>query len=217
MRLLAPPTRLQMPRRVQLLVALAAALQILFLSSPRAFAGTYDVYSCRLPDGTRIPASGWSGFGGTARSNQCTSTGGLTARFADAPILAAADVSPLSATSGGWVFEAPSGTSIAGFEVQRAAFVLSGPRTASSMPSWRTTTRRLISGHRQREESQTASDASGQRTTRRARASARFPGSPTPTTCTGGVVYTVPGYTWGRCARAPGRAARHARMGLRQT
>jgi hypothetical protein len=121
-----------MPRRIHVLAALAAALQVLSLSSSEAFAGTYDVYSCRLPDGTGIPASGWRAFGATARSNQCTSTGGLTAGFADKPIFAAADDPTFSVMSGGWFFEAPGGTSIAGFEVQRAAFVLSGPRTVFS-------------------------------------------------------------------------------------
>ena len=52
-----------------------------------ARAGTYDVYSCRLPDGTPAPAAGWAPFAvappevglSVTADNSCGSGGGLTA------------------------------------------------------------------------------------------------------------------------------------------
>src|SRR5215217_6130583 len=55
----ANPTGRYMPPRVLALAALGFILLILLLWPPRAGAGTYDVYSCRLPDGTLVPADGW--------------------------------------------------------------------------------------------------------------------------------------------------------------
>ena len=46
------PTRGQMPTRLLLVLLVLATLLALVLWPSAAGAGTYDVYSCRLPDGT---------------------------------------------------------------------------------------------------------------------------------------------------------------------
>src|SRR5690349_4141202 len=51
---------LRMPPRVLALAAFGFILLVLLLWPPRAGAGTYDVYSCRLTDGTPAPTNGWA-------------------------------------------------------------------------------------------------------------------------------------------------------------
>jgi hypothetical protein len=51
-----------MPPRYLLLALLLATLLALILFPPPAHAGTYDVYSCRLPDGSPAPTDGWTPF-----------------------------------------------------------------------------------------------------------------------------------------------------------
>jgi hypothetical protein len=51
-----------MPTRLLLVLLIVATLLALILWPTPAGAGTYDVYSCRLPDGTSIPANGWRPF-----------------------------------------------------------------------------------------------------------------------------------------------------------
>src|SRR3954451_25215218 len=85
------PTRWQMPPRAASLAVFAALLLLVLVCPPRASAGTYDVYSCRLPDNTRTTAHGWRPFDnldpGEVASypspNDCTKTsvGKLVAGF----------------------------------------------------------------------------------------------------------------------------------------
>jgi hypothetical protein len=72
-------------------LAAAAALALLLLPvlPAAARAGTYDVWSCNLPDGTNLPVKGWTPqqYGTNAyTSNRCSDSlfdrdGGLTAAF----------------------------------------------------------------------------------------------------------------------------------------
>src|SRR5215218_3353946 len=111
----ARPTRGHMPTRF-LLVMLA----LLVWPSPAA-AGTYDVYSCRLPVGTSIPANGWRPFAalGGETAGSCADGGTLKAGVgltSDSP-----------GAEAGWVFDAPADTAIESFAVQRWAYVDSNP------------------------------------------------------------------------------------------
>ena len=50
-----------MPSRIKL-SAVLIAVGVTLLTGPSAMAGTYDVYSCRLPDGAPAPTDGWSSW-----------------------------------------------------------------------------------------------------------------------------------------------------------
>jgi hypothetical protein len=82
------------------------------LAPAPARAGTYDVYSCRLPNGEPAGIDGWVATG-TNAYNDCGSGGGLAAQ------LPAGIVPPLTAS--GWRFAAPSDVRITGFTIYRAA------------------------------------------------------------------------------------------------
>jgi hypothetical protein len=85
----------------------------------QATAGTYDVYSCRLPDGSVAPAKGWqaaSNAGGQdpfGAVNRCATGDGLTAVF------------PIGVSSAGsewsWAFTAAAGTTVESFLIHRVA------------------------------------------------------------------------------------------------
>src|SRR3954471_14219028 len=89
-----------------------------------ARAGTYEVYSCRLPDGSPAPARGWVPFAnaselgpvGTA-ANECGGGGGLIASL---PPVA------LAGMDAGWRFASPPGTTIEGFEIFRVVRPMTG-------------------------------------------------------------------------------------------
>ncbi len=107
----------RMTPRIILLTALAGAL----LAPAPASAGTYDVYSCRLPDGTPAPTSGWTRFEhvtgdvGAVRLRcpmTCSSAGALTARIAYRQL----DLHGLGRTVAGWRFAAAPDATIAGFQ-----------------------------------------------------------------------------------------------------
>ncbi len=115
-----------------------AVLVPLIVCAP-ARAGTYDVYSCRLPDGSPAPAAGWVpfaselsvGLSATAADN-CRAGGGLTASL---PPVA------LVGMEAGWRFTPPPGTTIEGFEVFREAHRPSVPMSAvtgyvASLAAW---------------------------------------------------------------------------------
>src|SRR5690349_5908873 len=104
--------------RMRAIYLVIAVLVPLALCGP-ARAGTYDVYSCRLPDGSPAPANGWApvvnappelGLSVTTE-NSCASSGGLKASL---PSFMPAGV------DAGWRFTPPPATTIEGFEIARA-------------------------------------------------------------------------------------------------
>jgi hypothetical protein len=99
-----------------MIVAALVATAIL-VRPPVSEAGTYDVYSCRLPDGAPAAATGWSQFGTDPAyaANGCANGGAMSASLHLATLPA-----PLQA---GWRFQAPADTTIEGVAVRRAAFV----------------------------------------------------------------------------------------------
>jgi hypothetical protein len=106
-----------MPSRSALLLLLFTALLALVLWPPPAGAGTYELHSCRLPDGTPIPAAGWepvrSAHPEATTHDTCATGGVLEAGFQQG------QVSP--ERHAGWSFTAPTGTSIAAFTIVRSA------------------------------------------------------------------------------------------------
>ena len=107
--------RWHMPPRLIIVAAFVVAVITLWPSS--AHAGTYDVYSCRLPDGSSAPVTGWSSFGTAAiyAANGCASGGALTAELPSATLSAPVDA--------GWLFRAPTDTSIRGAWLRRSSVV----------------------------------------------------------------------------------------------
>src|SRR5690349_17507040 len=87
------------------------------VASPAAHAGTYDVYSCRLPNGSPAPTNGWTAFAKpfpeifVHTANACSSGGALTASLPT--------VAPVGMEAG-WTFTPPPGTAIDSFEIFRA-------------------------------------------------------------------------------------------------
>src|SRR3954451_20679316 len=62
------------------LLLLAVVVSLVVVAPARA--GTYDVYSCRLPDGSPAPTGGWVPFGSGAAAtpiDACGAGGGLAA------------------------------------------------------------------------------------------------------------------------------------------
>src|SRR3954447_12348535 len=105
------------------LLLLAVVVSLVVVAPARA--GTYDVYSCRLPDGSPAPAGGWapvsSGPTSTglsaSTSDSCGAGGGLTASLPPwAPV----------GMEAGWRFTPPPATSIDAFEVFRAVRPVTG-------------------------------------------------------------------------------------------
>src|SRR3954471_13323219 len=109
------------------LLLLAVVVSLVVVAPARA--GTYDVYSCRLPDRSPAPANGWVPFasevtplGLTATTaDACGSGGGLTAAL-PSPTLVGIEA--------GWRFTPPPGTRIDGFEVFRTVRPARGAATA---------------------------------------------------------------------------------------
>lgn len=106
------------------LLVLAVLAPLVVCASARA--GTYDVYSCRLPDGSPAPAGGWTPFATqmpafvspATVANNCASGDGLVSTL------------PSFVPSGveaGWRFTTPPSTSIDGFELFRAVTPPSDP------------------------------------------------------------------------------------------
>jgi hypothetical protein len=92
--------------------AFALALATAALAAAPAHAGTYDVWSCRLPDGKVAPLDGWRYEGAGPRANQCPHFG-FSAGFSSTGV-------PAGATAGWW-FEVPQHLSIASYELYRSA------------------------------------------------------------------------------------------------
>jgi hypothetical protein len=101
-----------MPPRLIIVATLCAAIIISALWPPRAVAGTYDVYSCRLPDGSPAEADGWVPRGAIALDT-CWQSGGLQAELPPEP--------QMWERQSGWRFAAPADTSIATFTIYRYA------------------------------------------------------------------------------------------------
>jgi hypothetical protein len=86
--------------------------------APPARAGTYDVYACRLPEGTPAGDDGWSVYGGGFHmATQSTCTAG---RPVPGEMYAAISGDVYANATNGFAFTAPPGTSIASFTLSRA-------------------------------------------------------------------------------------------------
>ncbi len=108
-------------RRVIAVLVLAAGAWLAMPSG--ASAGTYDVYSCRLPTGGLIAAAGWTPYktGPGTTSDGCATGGGLTAQLDPASRVSQNDMA-------GWVFDAPPDTTIANYSLHRSGTTApSGP------------------------------------------------------------------------------------------
>ena len=105
---------------MRLRLALVFAVLAGGLAPAVASAGTYDVYGCRLPDGTVAPTRGWTAFANIAADpstnlvpteDSCARGGALRATVYTQPGIG----SPQS----GWTFAAPADTAIAAVALQR--------------------------------------------------------------------------------------------------
>ncbi len=122
-----------MPPRTVVPAFILVCLLVLALWPPPAGAGTYDVYSCRLPDGTPAPTGGWTSFmnfdpGGEYMSgvyDRCPQGQGLSATL---------PWQPQSPANAGWRFSAPADTVLTGFLLHRwASGALRGSGVAGYM------------------------------------------------------------------------------------
>src|SRR3954454_13302309 len=91
------------------LLLIATVVSLVVVAPARA--GTYDVYSCRLPDGSPATTNGWARFATPApevvltTSDGCAAGGGLMASLRSfAPV----------GTDAGWRFTPPPATTIEG-------------------------------------------------------------------------------------------------------
>ncbi|HEX6025257.1 MAG TPA: hypothetical protein VFZ00_24910, partial [Solirubrobacter sp.] len=84
-----------------MLTRLAVLIVALFtlVAAPAASAGTYDVFSCRFPDGSRAPVDGWQPVGSGSRNRCAVGGGGLNAELPTSSIGVGTFV--------GWRFDAP--------------------------------------------------------------------------------------------------------------
>jgi hypothetical protein len=97
---------------------LTAVLAGLLLPSSSARAGTIDVYSCRLADGTAVPASGWTPFSNFTLTGLPNPAGGDCGTQYGL-LNAVAPTQP--GHEAGWRFDAPAGTTIAAVVLQHWA------------------------------------------------------------------------------------------------
>jgi hypothetical protein len=97
---------------VRAMLAVASTIVALGVTAAPAGAGTYDVWSCRLPDGKAAPLDGWRFDGYGPGVNQCPYFG-FTAGLPNSAVSAGA--------TAGWWFEPPPSLLINGYELYRAA------------------------------------------------------------------------------------------------
>src|ERR1700742_4683404 len=97
----------RMPPRTLVLALLVAAIFLLLLWPHPAAAGTYDVYACRLPDGSPAPTHGWTPFSDSTEQNTGTRDGCASGEGMTVLLPWAFDVSRLTA---GWRFDTPVDT-----------------------------------------------------------------------------------------------------------
>lgn len=92
-----------------------AATALLAVGGEPAHAGTYDVWSCALADGTPAPADGWQPFQGQLgqATNACFLRGGGLGAQLDNSTTARTDARM------GWVFTAPSDVTIGSYTLWR--------------------------------------------------------------------------------------------------
>jgi hypothetical protein len=97
------------------LALLLATLTSAICVSPSLGAGIYDVYSCRLPDGSPAPIYGWTPFNTRMASAQdhCAVGGAFEAALDSSSVP--------NGTSAGWILQAPPDTRIAGYLIFRYA------------------------------------------------------------------------------------------------
>lgn len=111
------------PRALQrLLPTLLAAIFVVLLAPATSRAGTYDVWSCRTPNGLDASLSGWTGTsneaGGGYVRNECLTQGRIAAFFSTAP------TGPHQAL---WQFDAPVNTRIVAYDLYRDASSTTAP------------------------------------------------------------------------------------------
>jgi hypothetical protein len=103
-------------RGTRALLRILACCAALAVCAPPAHAGTYDVWGCRLPDGSPAPINGWApslNNGNGETKNLCgTPSGGITATVAN--IGASPGRDALS-----WTFTPPAGSTIDNFTLFR--------------------------------------------------------------------------------------------------
>jgi hypothetical protein len=110
-------------RRTTAALAASFALAMLATLAADANAGTYHVYSCRMPDGQAAPADGWVGSvapGGAFDDyalNTCAEGGSLIAALGDATIHAA-EVDKVT-----WALAVPEGLRLTGAQVWRSGYL----------------------------------------------------------------------------------------------
>src|SRR3954469_14680521 len=101
------PIRWQMPPRLASFAVFGALILLLLLSPQHASAGTYDVYSCRLPDGSPASTAGWTShlLGARVKTNDtCAEGGSLSAWFFHGFPVGIINVGDFA----DWRFDAPS-------------------------------------------------------------------------------------------------------------
>jgi hypothetical protein len=100
---------------MRLTLALVAAAVAAGAFAAPAGAGTYDVWSCRLPNGKPAPVAGWRPVSLVALPpvNTCSTSGALWTEF-QVGAIAAGGIT-------GWQFDAPPGMTIASYELFRSA------------------------------------------------------------------------------------------------
>jgi hypothetical protein len=107
-------------------LAAAAVVGVLLslLGPAAAQAGTYDVYACRLPDGSAAPAGGWSTNGLLAGSGHQVSSG--------CPLTVAIPTGAVHArgTTLGWRFDAVDDTTLVAYDVTRRVTLTAGNGSA---------------------------------------------------------------------------------------
>jgi len=105
-------------------VALAAALCL--VAAAPAHAGVYSVYACQLPDGSPVPAEGWTvalnpGANGFVNGyDGCRDAAGVMTLEHFPPGGPSATYSWSNGSSATWAFQAPAGTSFAAVSLDRS-------------------------------------------------------------------------------------------------
>lgn len=118
------------PLRTSTIVAFAAGLLVVPFTSQEADAATYEVWTCRAPDGsaaaTTDVAGGWRSEGinvnpggGNQTANQCPSGGALVLRHAQG----GPQPTP---SSTGWIFDAPAATTVAKYSLNFGGYARPG-------------------------------------------------------------------------------------------
>ncbi|MEA2209384.1 MAG: hypothetical protein QOF54_1861 [Solirubrobacteraceae bacterium] len=121
----------------RLTAALAASLA-LAVSAACAQAGTYHVYSCRMPDGEVAPADGWTGSiapGGAFDDyavNTCAEGGALVAGLGDVTVHAA------EIDKATWSFAVPGAVRLAAAGLWRAGYLHGTPGENATYQFWMT-------------------------------------------------------------------------------